>query len=317
MGGPELGSGGSYEILDTEPLPGRTQPDSHRPGGGSGDNLRGREQVPMWSVGPWPQQPQFWAHPPIQASFDGSPDVVVLFLSQVISHFDLYGRFYPLQWAMVVAITTALKGEAADWVANLHSEHARELTNVGMFLEGLRAQFDDETRAQTAEGEIVAIKQRGWSAKEYVRKFRKLASRPRTWPERLLIHQFHMGLDRDLKQACVYQGLPPHLTVWFTAAIDMDIGLQEFRDRGKSRRISSWQIVDRTPPTRGTLPTLPKPKGGDSARWPGLRCFHCDQEGHHVTECPVPPPRLQTPMTGDKTRDRNKADVQTNTILFI
>lgn len=94
----------------------------------------------------------------------------------MISHFALYGRFYPSHWAMVVAIMTVLTGEAPDWVVDLH---ARELTNVGMFLEGLRGQFEDESRAQTAEGEIVALKQHGRSAKEYVKEFRKIAGRLR------------------------------------------------------------------------------------------------------------------------------------------
>lgn len=160
---------------------------------------------------------------------DGSPDRVALFLSQVISHFDLYGRFYPSQWAMVVAITTVLTGEAADWVVDLHSEHARELTNVGMFLEDLRGRFEDESRAQSAEGEILALKQRGQSAKEYVKEFRKISGLLRAWPECLLIHLFHMGLDRELRQACVYRGLPPRLTEWFKVAVELDVDLQEFR----------------------------------------------------------------------------------------
>lgn len=156
-----------------------------------------------------------WGPPPLQATFDGSPDWVAIFLNQVISYMDLYGHFYPSQWAMVVAITTVLMGEAADWVADLHSDHAHDLTDVGLFLEGLRAQFEDDSRTQQAEGELVTLNQRGRPAKDYVKEFWMIAGRLRAWPEHMLVHQFHLGLDRDLRQACVYRGLPPCLSEWF------------------------------------------------------------------------------------------------------
>lgn len=71
----------------------------------------------------WPQQ--FWGPPPIQDTFDESAYRVSLFLSEINSHLDLYGHLYPSQRSMVVAITTVLTGEAADWVADLHSDHAK------------------------------------------------------------------------------------------------------------------------------------------------------------------------------------------------
>lgn len=61
---------------------------------------------------------------------------------------DLYGQFYPSQWAMVVAIMT---GEAANWVVNLHSDHVQELTNISIFLVALRTHFEDKSRTQLSE----------------------------------------------------------------------------------------------------------------------------------------------------------------------
>lgn len=84
-----------------------------------------------------------------------------LFLSQAISHLDQYAQLYPSQWAMVVAITAVLEDEAAEWVADLHNEHTRELANVGLFLKALRVWFEDGSRAQWAEGYLLALKQRG------------------------------------------------------------------------------------------------------------------------------------------------------------
>lgn len=61
-------------------------------------------------------------------------------------------------------------------------------------MEALRTRFEDDTQVQITEGELVALRQRGWPAKNYVKEFHPLAGKLRTWPERLLVHQFHMGL---------------------------------------------------------------------------------------------------------------------------
>lgn len=169
-----------------------------------------------------------WGLPPIQASFDGDSGKVALFLSQVISHMDLYSPVYPSQWSMVIAVTGVLTREVATWVADLHSDHARELTDLGLFLEALRARFEDDTQVQIAKGELLVLRQRGRPAKEYEKDFQALAGKLRTWPEKLLVHWFHTGLDKDLQQACVYRGLAPHLCEWYKAAVDLDIGLREF-----------------------------------------------------------------------------------------
>lgn len=66
-------------------------------------------------------------------TFNGIPDKVALFLGQVIDHLDQYVHFYSSQWAMVMAVAAVLEDEAANWVANLYSEHGQELRNTGLF----------------------------------------------------------------------------------------------------------------------------------------------------------------------------------------
>lgn len=225
----------------------RKQSSHHRVQSRISSDTRPPGQAPAWAPGAWPQQ-MLWGPPPIQATFDDSSDQVVLFLSQIISHMDLYGRLYLSQWAMVVAITMVLMGEVADWVANLHSNHAKELVNGGLFLETLRGRLEDESRTQLVEGELVALKLGGWPAKDYVKEFCMIALRLRVWPEHLLVHQFHMGLDWDLRQTCVYRGLPPHLADWFRVAIDLDVGLREFcswgdEGHGQQRCVMDKQLL--------------------------------------------------------------------------
>lgn len=213
----------------------------------------------------WPQQ-ELWALPPLRTSFDGNPDRLALFLSQAISHLDQYAQFYPSQWAMIVAVTAVLEGEAAEWVADLHSEHAWEMADAGLFLEALRAHFEDMSRAHRA-GELLLLKQRGRPALDYIREFRWVAGRLRGWPERLLVHQFRGGLDRDLRQACVYPGISHRLQGWYQAVIDLDTGLREFcpkRDMGPTYYQASILVAQNE--VRG---------GGLHKKWPGLR--------HHET----------------------------------
>ncbi|KAK9409369.1 RTL1: Retrotransposon-like 1 [Crotalus adamanteus] len=78
---------------------------------------------------------------------------------------------------MVVAVTAVLQDEAAEWVANLHNDHARNLADVGLFLEALRSQFKDVSHVQQAEGELLALKHQGRFVAKYVWEFRWVASR--------------------------------------------------------------------------------------------------------------------------------------------
>ncbi|KAK9395754.1 RTL1: Retrotransposon-like 1 [Crotalus adamanteus] len=182
---------------------------------------------------------------------------------------------------MVVAITASLQGKAAAWAADLFSDHARELGDIGLFLEALRAQFEDPSRVQQAEAEVLGLRQKGLPVREYVREFQRVAGQLRTWPEHLLVYHFRRGLDKDLRQACVVRGVPSRLQDWFRVVSELDTGLQEFRgsmsDQSLPRRTGPW------PTEVSGQPTMFAP----SVR-PTFRCFRCNRPGHRVAECPVP-----------------------------
>ncbi|KAG8147570.1 hypothetical protein E2320_023007 [Naja naja] len=63
------------------------------------------------SGGAWGPQQGKWGPPPLHASFDGNADKVAVFLGQVINHLDLYGKYYPSHWAMVVAVMGILRAK--------------------------------------------------------------------------------------------------------------------------------------------------------------------------------------------------------------
>lgn len=70
----------------------------HYQGGASDRPTMSRSMDPLsvWGPGLWTPQ-TLWDLPPVQATFNGVPEKVALFLSQVISHVDLYGHLYPSQ----------------------------------------------------------------------------------------------------------------------------------------------------------------------------------------------------------------------------
>lgn len=178
-----------------------------------------------------------------------------------------------------MAITSVLMGEAADWVVSLHANHARELVDVGKFLEALCSRFEDETGAQVAEGDLFALRQRGVPAKDYVWEFWKIAGGLVGWPEHLLVHQFWMGLAQDLKQAGMYRGFPPRLNVWFKAAIELDVGLREFHVQGKGVLGQPKRPVERDQAPRETKASV-IPESTDKIRRPLFQCFRCNKIGH-------------------------------------
>lgn len=95
-----------------------------------------------------------WDPPAVRTTFNGSSEKVALFIGQVLNHIDRYGHLYTSQWDWIMAVMTVMEEEAADWVADLYGEHAEEL---GLFLATLQERFEDTTRTQQVEGELLAV----------------------------------------------------------------------------------------------------------------------------------------------------------------
>lgn len=120
---------------------------------------------------------------------------------------DRYAHTYSDDATIVNAVAANMEGEAVEWVTNLHDEGTPELLDANLFMEQLRVRFEDESQALQAEKEIDHLRQRGRPAKEYVREFWRVAGHLGQWPEWSLIHYFKQGLDCDLLQVCIYQGI--------------------------------------------------------------------------------------------------------------
>lgn len=131
------------------------------------------------------------------------------------------------QWDMAMVVMAVMEGEAADLVADLYGDHVVELGDIGLFLAVLQGRFEYITRTQQAEGELLTIQEWRRPVSKYIREFWQLASKVHGWLEWLVVHHFKVGLDWTLRWACACRGLPPRLTVWFQAAMELDIEFQE------------------------------------------------------------------------------------------
>ncbi|KAK9395587.1 hypothetical protein NXF25_018948 [Crotalus adamanteus] len=170
-------------------------------------------------------------------------------------------------------VTASLQGEAAAWASDLYSDHAQELTDVGLFLDALKTQFEDPSWVQRAEAELLGLRQRGRPVREYIREFQRVAGRLRSWPHRLLVHHFWAGLDSDLRCACVVRGIPGHLPEWFKVVMELDAGLREFHqtpDEQPQPRRDMERLKDAS---RQTPMPSPRPRVV-------FRCFRCNRPGH-------------------------------------
>ncbi|KAK9408175.1 hypothetical protein NXF25_006949 [Crotalus adamanteus] len=207
---------------------------------------------------------------------------------------------------MVVAVTASLQGEAAAWAADLYSDQARELADVGLFLDALKTRFEDPTRLQRAEAQLVNLRQRGRPVQEYIREFQKVAGRLRSWPDSLLIHHFRTGLDTNIRQACIIRGVVGRLADWFKAAVELDIGL---RDRLGGREDRSRRNQDQPVggPTQA-MPSTVRPR-------PIFRCFRCNRPGHRAAECGIPEP-TGTPTAIGKPGSTPKRTVEKSRVAY-
>lgn len=79
---------------------------------------------------------------------------------------------------------------------------------------------------------------------DYVHEFRQVVGRLRSWPGRLLIHHFRVGLDGVLLRVCVVRGIPNQLQDWFWVVVELDTGLQEFWG-GTEDPPRPWRAVER------------------------------------------------------------------------
>ncbi|KAK9411889.1 hypothetical protein NXF25_003064 [Crotalus adamanteus] len=173
--------------------------------------------------------------------------------------------------------------------------------------------FEDPTRLQRAEAQLVGLRQRGRPVQEYIREFQKVAGRLRSWPDCLLIHHFRAGLDTDIRRACVVRGVVGRLVDWVKAAVELDLGLRDHPGVREDRPQSCRNQDQPGGSTNQTIPGTVRPRSV-------FRCFRCNRPGHRAVECGVTKP-TGTPtaigrpgVTPKKTVEKSRVAYQTGQV---
>ncbi|ETE60040.1 hypothetical protein L345_14221, partial [Ophiophagus hannah] len=84
---------------------------------------------------------------------------------------------------------------------------------------------------------------RGCPAKVYVREFQRLTGKLQYWPERLLVHFFKEGLDKELCNTCVCQGISDRIHDWYQMVVAMDIELHWHPRDAREKAQEAAQLV--------------------------------------------------------------------------
>ncbi|KAK9396640.1 RGAG4: Retrotransposon gag domain-containing protein 4 [Crotalus adamanteus] len=86
--------------------------------------------------------------PSFKVTFDGQPENLAYFLTQVWNYVERYGDRYPDDGSQVNVISVNLEGEVAEWLVSLYDEAAPELHDVDAFMQELWNRFEDPTKAR-------------------------------------------------------------------------------------------------------------------------------------------------------------------------
>ncbi|KAK9399584.1 hypothetical protein NXF25_012603, partial [Crotalus adamanteus] len=86
--------------------------------------------------------------------FDGQPEKLAYFLTQVSNYLEKYGDRYPNDESKVNVISANLAGDAVERLVLLYDEAAPELHDVDAFMQELWNQFDDPAKARKADARI-------------------------------------------------------------------------------------------------------------------------------------------------------------------
>ena len=249
--------------------------------------------------------------------FGGEPAAFRTFIAHCELYFETRAAEFPTDRSRVTFLVSLLKGQAAKWSLPLWENNDPLLNNYQGFMQLLRQHFDDPAREATATREILRLKQAGRRVVSYIADFKVLAA-DLQWNEFALKALFKEGLDKQIKDELVRQGMPQTLDALYQFCVVVDSRLQEIRQdpasRGKALQSSVPAISPCPAPlmlpggeepmqigataTRRVLPAVEKQRRREK-----FLCFYCGAPGHMVRNCPS---RGQAAQPKPKPAGQNK-----------
>ena len=239
--------------------------------------------------------------------FDGTRSQYKTFMTQLSLVFNSDPAQYPTESSKIAYAASYLSGTAGTWFQpNMNSSKVEfTFTTWATFVEALRAAFDDPDAYQTAERQILALKQ-DRDCSSYHAAFVPLAT-ILGYDARTKISYFRRGLHRELRKALSYQGTTPEdFDAFVQLCIKIDNQIRAERELRDPPRTQGGQFTSGPGPSPSTStgthsgpmdlsastrqhksqkrgPVTPIEK---KRRRENNLCLYCGSPGHWASQCP-------------------------------
>ena len=238
--------------------------------------------------------------------FDGTRSQYKTFMTQLSLVFNSDPAQYPTESSKIAYAASYLSGTAGTWFQPHMNASTGEFSFAtwATFVEALRAAFDDPDAYQTAERQILALKQ-DRDCSSYHAAFVPLAT-ILNYDGRTKISYFRRGLHRELRKALSYQSTPDDFDTFVQFCIKIDNQIRAERESRDPPRTQGGQFTSgpgaSTSTSTGTHPGPMDLSAGTrqyksqkrgpvtpmekKRRRENNLCLYCGSPGHWASQCP-------------------------------
>ncbi|KAJ1165667.1 hypothetical protein NDU88_006084 [Pleurodeles waltl] len=229
--------------------------------------------------------------------FSGDPLKAQSFLVQVELHFTCRPHTFPDAQSKVAFLLSYLSGDAATWAIPLVRKNSPLLYNWKNFVREFERVFDRRTVTQSADHELLDLRQGNQDLVSYLANFNRLVAET-SWPEEKQAALFYKGLKEELKDILAQiDPQPANCQDLINLVLRLDHRLNERKGTRKKTEKHSWHAHDnkdsRTPRERTPEPmeigTIRRPltKDEKNLRRKNGQCLYCGRKGHFAKDCPI------------------------------
>ncbi|KAJ1105074.1 hypothetical protein NDU88_002482 [Pleurodeles waltl] len=250
----------------------------------------GRLSTPEQYAINWRQKcknPALSKQPPPER-FSGDPLKAQSFLVQVELHFTCRPNTFPDAQSKVAFVLSYLSGDAATWAIPLVHKNSPLLYNWRNSVCEFERVFDRRTVTQSADHELLDLRQGNQDLLSYLANFNRLAAET-SWPEEKQPVLFYKGLKEELKDILAQiDPQPTDCQELINLVLRLDHRLAERKGTRKKIEKYSWRVHDnrdsRTPKERTPEPmeigTIRRPltKDEKDLRRKNIQCLYCGRK---------------------------------------
>ncbi|KAJ1113638.1 hypothetical protein NDU88_001880 [Pleurodeles waltl] len=175
--------------------------------------------------------------------FSGDPLKAQYFLVQVELHFTCRPNTFPDAQSKVAFLLSYLSGDAATWAIPLVRKNSPLLYNCRNFVREFERVFDRRTVTQSADCELLDLRQGNQDLVSYLANFNRLVAET-SWPEEKQAVLFYKGLKEELKDILAQiDPQPTDCEELINLVLRLDHRLAERKGTRKKIKKYSWRVL--------------------------------------------------------------------------